>query len=170
MYRLEDIPEAGAQLVFEHSRYVCVPEASSPTLIASRDPTLHEVATFYVVSKLQLSPALSCLVTVLYYALVCIASACFIALGAQLAFTLKVDKAVPVTCQTLAVLLVAAATGPLLAFASVLVYLLLGIALPFYAGHSHGFGHLDGCTSGYLWGFLLTALFVVQPEPLPTRC
>jgi biotin transport system substrate-specific component len=70
---------------------------------------------------------------------------------------------VPITGQTLGVLLVGAAYGPGLGTATVLLYLLEGvIGLPVFATNSNG-GHdtglkviqLVGTTGGYLWGFVL---------------
>lgn len=70
---------------------------------------------------------------------------------------------VPVTGQTLGVLLVGASLGPALGPASVLLYLLEGaIGLPFYAEGRHGWEVLGAAsaTGGYLWGFVLAAAVV----------
>lgn len=70
-------------------------------------------------------------------------------------------SAVPVTAQTLAVML----TGSLLpvghAFASVLIFLLMGaIGLPVFSGGASGLGIIIGQTGGYLIGFLAGAVFI----------
>jgi biotin transport system substrate-specific component len=65
---------------------------------------------------------------------------------------------VPFTLQTLAVLLVGGALGPLRGALSMLVYLLAGVVgLPWYANHSHGWG---GPSFGYIIGFVLAAAAV----------
>ena len=68
---------------------------------------------------------------------------------------------VPITGQTLAVLLVAAATGLTRGVASVAVYVALGAAgVPWYSGAAAGWHVLVGPTGGYLIGFLLAAAIV----------
>ena len=71
---------------------------------------------------------------------------------------------VPITGQTLGVLLVGAALGPGLGMASLLLYIGEGAAgLPFFAGGTH-FAHgllfptcAGAASAGYLWGFLAAA-------------
>lgn len=65
---------------------------------------------------------------------------------------------VPITLQTLAVLLTGLALGPGRAFAAVGLYLLLGFAgLPIFSGGRGGLGVLAGPSAGYIFGFLLAA-------------
>ena len=65
---------------------------------------------------------------------------------------------VPVTMQSLAVLLIAAAAGSRLGAAIVLAYLAEGAAgMPVFAGASTGPEVLVGPTGGYVLGFLLAA-------------
>lgn len=65
---------------------------------------------------------------------------------------------VPVTGQTLGVLLVGAAFGAPLGLATVSLYLLLGAAgLPVFAGGEAGLAYAFGPTGGYLVGFALAA-------------
>ena len=65
---------------------------------------------------------------------------------------------VPFTLQTFAVCLCAGLLGTQLAMYSVLVYIVLGaIGVPVFAGFSSG---LTGSASGYIIGFLFTALIV----------
>jgi len=70
---------------------------------------------------------------------------------------------VPITGQTLGVLLVGAALGPGLGVASVGLYLLEGaVGLPFFAARASGAEvlRLASVTGGYLWGFVLAAALV----------
>jgi biotin transport system substrate-specific component len=68
---------------------------------------------------------------------------------------------VPVTGQTFAVLLTAAALGPARGLASQLLYLTLGaVGLPVFTAGAHGVHVLGGATGGYLVGFLLASLIV----------
>ena len=88
--------------------------------------------------------------------LVC-AGTLFVALAAQVSFHLGFTP-VPITLQTFAVLLVASAYGPVLGTASLLLYLLVGIAgAPVYAEHKHGWEVFSGVTGGYIVGFVLAA-------------
>jgi len=67
---------------------------------------------------------------------------------------------VPITGQTLGVLLIGAGYGLSLGLTTVLAYLLLGaVGLPLFAGGASGLAYLAGPTGGYLVGFVLaTAL------------
>ncbi|HZD80969.1 MAG TPA: biotin transporter BioY [Actinomycetota bacterium] len=70
---------------------------------------------------------------------------------------------VPVTGQTLGVLLVGAGLGPGLGALSVGLYLAQGaVGLPFFSGGAGGVSFLGAAaaTGGYLWGFLLAATVV----------
>src|ERR1700749_1750242 len=68
---------------------------------------------------------------------------------------------VPVTGQTFAVLLTAAALGPLRGLASQGLYLALGlVGLPVFAGAAHGPHVVFGASGGYLVGFLVAAAIV----------
>lgn len=68
---------------------------------------------------------------------------------------------VPITLQTLAVILTGLALGPGRAFAAVGLYLLLGLAgLPIFSGGRSGLGVLAGPSAGYIVGFLLAATAV----------
>jgi len=64
---------------------------------------------------------------------------------------------VPFTLQPLVVLLAGMILGPRLGPTSVLVYLLLGLVAPVYAGGQAGIGVLIGPTGGYLVGFVVAA-------------
>lgn len=66
---------------------------------------------------------------------------------------------VPITGQTLVVLLLGFALGPRLAGATTLTYLAEGaMGLPVFAGFVGGPAALAGPTAGYLWGFVLAAV------------
>ncbi len=83
-----------------------------------------------------------------------------IALGAQVAIPLPFTP-VPVTLQTLVVLVAGALLGSARAGAAVLAYLGEGFAgLPVFSGGSAGVAHLLGPTGGYLVGFLAAAYVV----------
>jgi len=68
---------------------------------------------------------------------------------------------VPITGQTLGVLLVGATLGSKRGAASLISYLTLGtIGLPFFAGGAHGINILIGATGGYLIGFIMAAYVI----------
>jgi biotin transport system substrate-specific component len=83
-----------------------------------------------------------------------------IALLAQVQVPLPFSP-VPVTGQTLAVLLVGASLGARLGAASVVLYVAEGVAgLPVFAGGTAGLLRLSGPTGGYLIGFIAAAFVV----------
>ena len=68
---------------------------------------------------------------------------------------------VPMTLQTLVVLLIGAALGARLAAASVALYLIEGLAgLPVFAGAVAGPVYMAGPTAGFLVGFLVAAALI----------
>jgi biotin transport system substrate-specific component len=82
------------------------------------------------------------------------------ALLAQIAIPVA-GSPVPITGQTLAVVLTAAALGPGRGVAGQALYLLLGaVGLPFYSDASGGVEVVVGATGGYLVGFLPAALLI----------
>jgi len=91
--------------------------------------------------------------------LVC-AGAAFVALCAQVSFHLGFTP-VPITLQTFAVLLVGTAYGAARGTASLLLYMLVGIAgAPVYADQKHGWDVFVGSTGGYIVGFVVAAALV----------
>ena len=65
---------------------------------------------------------------------------------------------VPLTLQSLVVLVLGAAYGPRLGGLTVLLYLVAGLCgLPVFAGGGHGPASFQGPTGGFLIGFLLAA-------------
>jgi biotin transport system substrate-specific component len=102
-----------------------------------------------------------------HLALICV-GAVFIALTANVTVWLP-DNPVPITGQTLSVLLVGGALGVRRGALSVALYLALGFFLPIYAGQAHGLstilsvgssGVVLGAPGGYLVGFLFAATLV----------
>ncbi|NOK33947.1 biotin transporter BioY [Corallococcus exercitus] len=82
------------------------------------------------------------------------------ALFAQVAIAVP-GSPVPITGQTLAVVLTAAALGPGRGLAGQVAYLLLGaVGLPFFAKGASGWGALVGPTGGFLVAFLPAAFLV----------
>jgi biotin transport system substrate-specific component len=92
-----------------------------------------------------------------------------IALSAQISFQLPFSP-VPVTGQTLIVLLCGMILGKNLAAAAVGAYLIQGAAgLPVFAGGKSGLATLLGPTGGYLIGFLAAAYLVGSLSELQHR-
>lgn len=68
---------------------------------------------------------------------------------------------VPLTLQSLAILLVGALYGPRIGTATVLAWLLLGVlGLPVLAGGAGGIDHFAGPTGGYLFAFPVAAFAI----------
>ncbi|NJK79814.1 MAG: biotin transporter BioY [Chloroflexaceae bacterium] len=90
-------------------------------------------------------------------AVLVVAGALFVALTAQIRIPLPFTP-VPITGQTLGVLLVGGLLGSRLGGGSLLFYLLLGlIGLPVYTGGSSGIEIWQGATAGYLASFPIAA-------------
>lgn len=84
----------------------------------------------------------------------------FIAALAQVRFALPFTP-VPITGQTLAVLLIAAAYGRVLGAATTAAYAFVGaLGAPVFAGGSAGLAVLQGPTGGYILGFVVAAFVV----------
>ena len=89
-----------------------------------------------------------------------LAAALFTALLAQAELPVP-GSPVPISGQTLGVVLTAAALGPARGVAGQGLYVLLGaVGLPFYSGGAAGFSHLTGPTGGYLVGFIVAGYLV----------
>ena len=89
-----------------------------------------------------------------------ISASWLLAISAQFSFNLPFSP-VPVTGQTLAVLLIGSLLGKNRGAAAVGLYLLQGAAgLPVFAGGKYGFITLVGPTGGYLIGFIAAAYIV----------
>jgi len=95
--------------------------------------------------------------TLLIDALLVLGGSLFIALTAQLSIPLPFTP-IPITGQTLGVLLCGTLLGAKRGFLAVAAYLTEGaIGLPFFAGGASGVARLAGPTGGYLIGFLVAA-------------
>lgn len=102
-----------------------------------------------------------------HIALICV-GAIFIAATANIAFVIP-GNPVPVTGQTLSVLVVGGALGLRRGMTSVAMYLILGLFLPVYASQAHGLGTIVAFggsgvhfapVGGYLISFLFAAALV----------
>jgi len=90
-------------------------------------------------------------------ALLITGGAIFLAILAQVSIPVP-GSPVPVTGQTLGVLLLATAYGATLGTATFLLYLVAGFAgAPVFAGHGYGIDRLVGPTGGYLVGMLIAS-------------
>ncbi|WP_228430749.1 biotin transporter BioY [Baekduia soli] len=78
------------------------------------------------------------------------------ALGAQISIPVP-PSPVPITGQTLAVVIAGAALGARRGIASQLLYVLLGLLLPVYADGASGAHVVWGSSGGYLVGFVVAA-------------
>jgi len=97
--------------------------------------------------------------SLLWKLLLVLAGSALVAIAAQVRIPLPFSP-VPVTGQTFAVLLVAAALGRL-GLWSVIAYLIEGaMGLPVFAGGTFGVAAIVGPTGGYLIGFALAAAIV----------
>lgn len=102
--------------------------------------------------------------TALTHALFIVGGVGFIAAMAQISITVP-GSPVPVTGQTLAVLLIGTTYGAGMGAATFATYLLAGIAgAPIFApsatSASHGIDRLLGATGGYLFGMLVASLLL----------
>jgi len=97
-------------------------------------------------------------------------SSWLIAISAQVSIEIPFSP-VPITGQTLAVLLTGLILGKTLGVASVSAYLAQGAAgLPFFAGGKAGLAVLFGPTGGYLFGFLAAVYVVGMLSELRYKC
>jgi biotin transport system substrate-specific component len=93
-------------------------------------------------------------------ALLVVGTSLLLVLSAKIAILLPFSP-VPVTSQTLVVLLAGAVLGSRLGTLSVLVYIAEGaVGLPFFAKGGAGLTYLQGVTGGYLIGFVVVAFVV----------
>ena len=93
----------------------------------------------------------------LTHALFIVGGTAFIAAMAQVSLPVP-GSPVPVTGQTLAVLLVGTTYGARLGVATFSTYMLAGIAgAPIFAGGTYGIDIVQGATGGYLFGMLLAS-------------
>jgi biotin transport system substrate-specific component len=88
-----------------------------------------------------------------------LAGAALTALGAQIAIHTGASP-VPITGQTLAVVVAGAALGSQRGMLSQLLYVVVGLFLPVYADGASGVDVIWGATGGYLVGFIVAAWIV----------
>jgi biotin transport system substrate-specific component len=81
------------------------------------------------------------------------------ALAAQISITLP-GTPVPQTLQTMAVLGGSAYLGSRRGLAAMLLYVGMGLFLPFYAGGAQGWSEVTGAAGGYLVGFIAAGYVV----------
>jgi biotin transport system substrate-specific component len=101
--------------------------------------------------------------TLAYDAVLVVTGSLVVAALAQLTVSLEPISPVPITGQTLGVLLVGASLGALRGGASLMLYLAEGaVGLPFFAEGNSGteFLGFSGASGGYLWGFVIAAFVV----------
>lgn len=91
-------------------------------------------------------------------AVLVVAGAALVTVLAQVVVPLQ---PVPITGQTLAVLLVGSTLGSLRGALSMVLYAALGlVGLPVFSDGTHGAGIIFGATGGYIVGFILSAALV----------
>lgn len=81
------------------------------------------------------------------------------ALMAQISIKLSFTP-VPITGQTLAVLLAGASLGSVRGASSQILYVIMGLFMPFYADGAHGWNILKGYTGGYIFGFIVASAII----------
>ena len=90
-------------------------------------------------------------------AVLVVLGAAFVGLLAQISFHLSWTP-VPITGQTLGVLVAGSALGARRGSASMALYWVAGmIGMPWYSNHAHGWTAATGATMGYLVGFIIAA-------------
>ena len=86
------------------------------------------------------------------------------ALAAQVSVALQ-PYGIPITMQTLPVMLCALTLGGRLGMVSMLVYVLLGlVGLPIFAHGAGGLSHVWGASGGYLLGFVVAQPIISAPS------
>lgn len=93
-------------------------------------------------------------------ALLVVAGTALVSVAAQVSISLPFTP-VPITGQTFAVVLVGASLGAILGTASLVLYLLVGIAgAPVYADQAHGWSVITSASGGYIVGFVVAAALI----------
>lgn len=96
-------------------------------------------------------------INLLKKAIIVLSFSLFTAVSAKIRILLPFTP-VPITGQTLAVLITGTILGSRMGTLSILIYLLAGIAgIPLFSGKSAGMAYLLSPTGGYLIGFLIAA-------------
>ncbi len=116
--------------------------------------SLHKISYSNTVLALAIRPQSG----LSYQLLLVLAGSVLVALSAQIELPMW---PVPITLQTLAVLLVGGVLGSRLGTLSLILYLFEGaIGLPVFAGGTGSLAHMAGPTAGYLFGFVAAAYLV----------
>ncbi|MEA1986322.1 MAG: biotin transporter BioY [Candidatus Marinimicrobia bacterium] len=98
--------------------------------------------------------------SILYNIIIVLSGSILIALFSQISIRIPFSP-VPITGQTLAIMLVGVMLGSKKGALSVLIYLLEGaVGIPVFANFSGGIQHLLGPTGGYLFSFII-ATFII---------
>lgn len=106
--------------------------------------------------RLAVFPRVQARLGILADVLLVLAGTGIVAGAAQISFTIP-GTPVPITAQTFAVVLVGASLGSIRGFASLSLYLLAGMLLPFYSDGAKGIDEIMGVTGGYIIGFVAAA-------------
>jgi biotin transport system substrate-specific component len=94
-------------------------------------------------------------------AVLVVAVAALTAVAAQVRIPIEPLSPVPITGSTFAVLLGAAALGPVRGSVAQALYVAVGIAgLPVFTGGESGWAYFTGATAGYLVGFIVASAVV----------
>ena len=94
-------------------------------------------------------------------AVLVVAVAALTAVAAQVRIPIEPLSPVPITGSTFAVLLGAAALGPVRGSVAQALYVAVGIAgLPVFTGWESGWAYFTGATAGYLVGFIVASAVV----------
>jgi biotin transport system substrate-specific component len=88
-----------------------------------------------------------------------LAGAAFMVLMTQIAIPVP-PSPVPITGQTLAVVVCGAALGAVRGSLAMLLWAAVGLFLPVYSDGGSGLQHLTGATGGYILGFIVAAYVV----------
>ena len=91
-----------------------------------------------------------------------LSSLILICLSAQIELSIPItDVGIPFSLQSLVVFIVSAFLIPREALISLLLYLLLGaVGMPVFADGASGINHILGSSGGFLYGFLISSLFI----------
>jgi biotin transport system substrate-specific component len=100
-------------------------------------------------------------------ALLVLGGTALMALLAQVSIPLH-GTPVPITGQTLGVVLCGAALGANRGVIAMSLYALVGLMLPVYADGEHGWSVLSGASGGYIFGFILATYVIGRLAELGT--
>ena len=121
--------------------------------LAPRDTIIARVSVQASTLRLAVFPRIGLVAD----AVLVLTGAALVAAAAQISIPLPFTP-VPITGQTFAVVIVGASFGAARGTASLVLYVLAGLAgAPVYADHEHGLSIVTGATGGYLVGFVLAA-------------